>query len=139
MNEPTRMKTPLDLAEAWARAVDDFDEQALIGLAHDEIELVTARRTLVGHDGLRDWLSKQSYGVAPRFESRRVFVRDVTVVVDLLVEFRHLDGGESAGSMEAAMVFVMEDDLVRRITPHPDLAAALAEAGLSEADESKPV
>lgn len=129
------MTSPLDLAQAWGQAIDDFDEGALIALAHEEIEIVTPRGNRRGRAALKGWLSKQTYGIVPRFERRRVFARDDTVVVDLHVELRYLDGGELAGSEDAATVFVIEDGLVRRIAMHPDLASALSAAGLGEEDE----
>jgi len=126
----------LDVVKEWGRAVDELDEEALIALADREIELVTSRGTRRGHDALRTWLAKQTYGVIPRFETRRAFVAKDTVVVDVRVEFRFLDGGEVAGSEDAAVVFAIRDGLVRRIAPHPNLASALSVAGLDEADEA---
>ncbi len=116
--------------------MDDFDEGALIALADEDLELVTPVGTQRGHDALRGWLAKQTYGVAPRFEGRRVFVRGDTVVVDLHLEFRYVDGGEVAGSQDLAIGFAIQDGLVRRITAHPDLGSALSVSGLDEADES---
>jgi hypothetical protein len=115
--------------------MDDFDEGTLVALAHEEIEIVTPGDTKRGRDGLRGWLSKQTYGAVPHFERRRAFARDDTVVVELRVELRYLDGGEVAGSMDSAAVFAVEGGLVRRITLHPGLSEALPAAGLDEADE----
>lgn len=129
------MTSAVDVAQAWGRAMDDFDEEALVALAHEEIEIVTPGDTKRGRDGLRGWLSKQTYGVVPRFERRRAFARDETVVVELHVEFTYIDGGEVAGSMDSAAVIAVEDALVRRITMHPSLSEALPAAGLGEADE----
>jgi hypothetical protein len=129
------MTSAVDVAQAWGRAMDDFDEEALVALAHEEIEIVTPGDTKRGRDGLRGWLTKQTYGAVPHFERRRAFARDGTVVVELRVELRYVDGGEVAGSMDSAAVFVVEDGLVRRITMHPNLEPALSAAGLGEADE----
>ena len=116
--------------------MDDFDEGALIALAHEDFELVTPGGTHRGHDALRGWLGKQTYGVAPRFESRRVFIRGNAVVADLSVEFRYIDGGELAGSQDLAVGFATQGGLLRRITTHPDLQSALSASGLDEADEA---
>lgn len=85
----------LGVVAAWGQAMDDLDEEALVALAHQEIEIVTEGGTKRGHDALRDWLGKQTYGVVPRFERRRTFARGETLVIDLRVEFRYLDGGGS--------------------------------------------
>jgi hypothetical protein len=124
----------LDVVQAWGRAMGDFDEKALIALADEEIEIVTPGGTRRGHDALREWLGKQTYGVAPHFEQRRLFVRDDTVVVELHVEYRYVDGGEVAGSADAAFAFAVRNNLVRRITGHLDLASALSATGLNETD-----
>jgi len=129
-------KSLIDVVKEWGRAIDDLDEEALIALADREIELVTSRGTQRGHDALRTWLAKQTYGVVPSYETRRAFVAKDTVVVDVRVEFRFLDGGEVVGSEDAAVVFAIRDGLVRRIAPQPSLAAALSAAGLDEADEA---
>lgn len=126
----------LDVAEAWGRAMDDLDEEARIALAHRETEIVAQGGTRRGHDALREWLGKQTYGVAPRFERRRTFARGATVAVDLRVEFRYLDGGGVAGSEDAAAVIEVTDELVRRITLHTDLKSALSAAGLDGTDEA---
>lgn len=129
------MTSALDVVRAWGRAMASFDEPALLALADEEIEIVAPGGTRRGHDALRAWLEKQTYGVAPHLEQRRYFVRDDTVVVDLHVEYRYVDGGELAGSGDAGVVFAIGDGLVSRITAHLDLASALAAAGLDAADE----
>jgi SnoaL-like domain len=131
-----RVTSTLEVVTAWARAMDDFDEEALIALAHEDFELVTRGGTRRGHDALRGWLGKQTYGLAPRFESRRVFIRGDAVVADLNVEFLYVDGGEPAGSQDLAVGFAVQDGLMRRITTHPDLRSALSASGLGEADEA---
>jgi hypothetical protein len=134
---PSRARrSALSVAGAWGRAMDALDEEALIALAHPEIEIVAPGGTRRGRDALRDWLGKQTYGVVPRFERRRAFARDETVAIDLRVEFRYLDGGEVAGTEEAATVITVSDGLVRRIALHPDLESALVAAGLDETDEA---
>ncbi len=128
------MTPALDVVRAWGEAMAGFDEPALLALADEEIEIVAPGGTRRGHDALRGWLEKQTYGVAPRFEQRRYFANDDTVVVDLHVEYRYVDGGELAGSGDAGVVFAIGDGLVSRITAHPDLASALTAAGLDAAD-----
>jgi ketosteroid isomerase-like protein len=130
------MRSALDVVQAWGQAMASFDERALIALADEEIEIVAPGGTRQGHEALRVWLKKQTYGVAPHFEQRRHFVRDDTVGVDLHVEYRYVDGGEVAGSADAAIVFAIRDGLVLRITAYPDLASALASARLDEADDA---
>jgi hypothetical protein len=132
------MMSALEVVLAWGRAIASFDEPALIALADEEIEIVTPGGARRGHDALRDWLGKQTYGVAPHFEQRRYFVRDDTVVVDLRVEYRYVEGGEVAGSGGAGVVFAIDDDVVSRIAAHPDLGSALSAAGLDEGDERSP-
>jgi len=136
MHERLPVTSSLEVAAAWERAMNDFDEEALIALAHEDLELVTPGGTRRGHDALKGWLTKQTYGVAPRFETRRVFVRGENVVADLHVEFRYVDGGEVGGSQDTAIVLVVQDGLVRRVTAHPDLSSAFSASGLDEADET---
>jgi len=127
--------TTLDVVRDWARAMGNFDEEALVALADEEIEIVAPGGTRRGHDDLRGWLNKQTYGVAPHYKVRRAFARDDAVVVDLQVEYRYVDGEEAAGSGDAVFAFAIRNNLMWRITGHPDLTSALAAAGLDEGDE----
>jgi len=132
------MTSPLEVVQAWGRALASFDEEALVGLAAEEIEIVGPRGTRRGHDALREWLAKQTYGVVPHVEPRRYFARGGAVVVVVRVELRYLEEGKLASAFDAVAAYAVEDGLVRKIVTHTDLDTALADAGLSRADEVAP-
>ena len=97
---------PLDLVRAWFSALESFDTEALTSLVDDAIEIHTMHRgVLRGPEAVREWGAKQGYGVAMHFTPRLYFQRDQRVVVDLLVEFRFVENGESAGSADGAGAF----------------------------------
>ncbi|MGH2840403.1 MAG: nuclear transport factor 2 family protein [Solirubrobacteraceae bacterium] len=130
---------PVDVARSWFRAAKALDADALAAASHDDFEWVTMHRgTRRGHEGLRAWVERQSYGVAMHTEAVGYFHRDDTVVAPTRTELRYVEDGELAGTDTGAVVIVVRGDRVASLTGHPDLPAALRAAGLTEAEGPEP-
>jgi ketosteroid isomerase-like protein len=126
---------PIDAVRAWTAALNARDADAAVAAAHPDIVLHGPRGLERGHDAVRDWIHRQTYGVGMLLQHTRAYARGPVVVVESRVELRHVDDGELADVMTAAAVMTVADAKVKDIAPVPDLATALASAGLSEADE----
>jgi hypothetical protein len=129
--------SPLEVVRECDRAFDARDVEQMLALAHEDCEIVTLHQgTLHGHEVLRAFMSRQTYGVTPVIEQRRYFARDDTVVTFMRAEWRYVESGEAAGREERAAVYAVRDGRVARFEIHPDLPAALASGGLTEDDEA---
>jgi len=107
----------------------------MIALADPDIEIVTPRGTVRGHQEIRDFMQRQRYGAAMYSVLVRVLCRGDTVVTEERVELRYVDTGERAEAFTIASVYVVRDGRIARLAPQPDFRAAAREAGLTEADE----
>jgi ketosteroid isomerase-like protein len=130
------MRTPVEVVDAWNAAYDARDAEALVALAHEDVELVTpGRGTQRGHEAIRESVRRQTYGVGMHVGTHRRLHRDEPVVTAGTIELRFVDSGELAERFEAAAAFTVRDGRVARMEPHADLASALAAAGVDQADE----
>jgi hypothetical protein len=128
-------RAEIDVARAWARALEAADGNTLVGLSDDGIELVSRRGVVRGSQALRDLAQRQTYGAAVNFRPRAWFQRGHTVVVAVDHPLRFVDTGEVSDAMpEGAAAFVVRQGRVARFTPCPDLASALDATGLTDAD-----
>ncbi len=125
----------MNIVRAWTTAAKAFDAEALVALAPEDFEMVTMHRGIQrGHDAVRSWAARQTFGVAMHVDVCRYFHRDDTVVAETRIEWRDVETGELAESGDGAAVFVVRDGLVASIAVHPDLVSALSSAGISETD-----
>ncbi|MGH2461934.1 MAG: nuclear transport factor 2 family protein [Chloroflexota bacterium] len=118
------------VVHAWHQAVNAGDLDRVVALSSDDIEVGGQRGANRGIQVLREWVGRAGI----RLEPRRVFHRDQTVVVEQGAAWRAPETGEVAGQLTPASVFVVRDGRVTSVIRHPDLASALAAAGLGEAD-----
>jgi ketosteroid isomerase-like protein len=125
----------LALARSWYEAMNARDVERLVSLAHDDVEVAGPRGVGRGSGLLRAWMGRQAGEAGLRLEARRFFVRDGTVVVDQLAEWRAAASGEVVEGREAGSVLVVRDGRVAAFARHPDLGAALHAAGLDPSDE----
>jgi ketosteroid isomerase-like protein len=128
----------LSAARSWHEAMNARDAERLVALAHDDVEVEGPRGAGRGTDLLRAWMDRQAGEAGLHLEARRFFVRDDTVVVDQLAEWRTAATGEVVEGQEVGSVLVVRDGRVARFARHPDLGAALHAAGLGPADEVAP-
>ncbi len=129
------MPGPLEVVEAWNTAYNARDAEALVALAHEDVELVSPRGVDRGHDAVRESVRRQAYGVGMHVDVHRRFHRGEHVVTAGAIELRFVDSGELAERFQAAAAFVVRDGRVARVEPHADLASALAAAGVDASDE----
>jgi ketosteroid isomerase-like protein len=125
----------LAVVRSWHEAMNARDVERLVSLAHDDVEVAGPRGVGRGTELLRAWMDRQAGEVGLHLEARRFFVRDDTVVVDQLAEWRTAATGEVVEGQEVGSVLVVRDGRVAAFARHPDLGAALHAAGLDPADE----
>ena len=126
---------PLAVVRSWHEAMNARDVERLVSLAHDDVEVAGPRGVGRGTELLRAWIDRQAGEVGLHLAARRFFVRDDTVVVDQLAEWREATTGQVAQGREVGSVLVVRDGRVAAFSRHPDLGAALHAAGLDPADE----
>ena len=81
----------IDVAGAWARALEAADGETLMNLSDDGIELVSTRGVLRGSQAIRDLAHRQTYGAAVNFRPRAWFQRGDTIVVAVAYPLRFVD------------------------------------------------
>lgn len=134
-----RDRAEIEVAGAWARALEAADGDTLVGLSDDDIELVSTRGVLHGSQAVRDLAHRQTYGAAVNFRPRAWFQRGDTVVVAVDHPLRFVDSGEVSDAVpEGAAAFVVREGRVTRFAPYTDLASALDATGLTESDAISP-
>lgn len=125
----------LAVVRSWHEAMNARDVERLVSLAHDDVEVTGPRGVGRGTELLRAWMDRRAGEVGLHLEARRFFVRDGTVVVDQLAEWRTAATGEVLEGQEVGSVLVVRDGRVAAFARHPDLGAALHAAGLDPSDE----
>lgn len=121
----------LQTAEAWVEAANAQDRGRLLRLSHPNIDIVGPRGTARGHEVLLAWLEQAGLTL----ETRRAFARDEGVGFAQRGVWRSPEG-EPQGEAEVASSFLVRDAQVVELARYDTLAEALAQVGLSEADES---
>lgn len=125
------MSAEIEVVKAWHDAVNAGDTDRLAALVHEDIEVGGPRGSGYGIALPRDWVERAGI----RLEPERFFQRGDEVVVEQRAAWRRPDTGKPGDLQEAASSFLVRDGRVRRVMRYPDLAAALAAAGLEESNE----
>lgn len=129
----------IDVVRAWIAAAKAFDADALVATAHEDFEWAGMRREIQrGNDALKAWVERQTYGVAMHVNAVPYAQRGDTVVAEGCAEWRDSYTGELVETERGALVFVIREGKVARLSVHPDLTAGLSAGGLSEADAFDP-
>ncbi len=123
--------SPSAVVQAWQDAANQGDADHLLALSDTNIELVGPRGSAYGHQVLRDWLNRAGL----HLETQRVFERGDVIVVAQHGVWRSVDTGEVIGEADIASRFQVADGLVVQFARYDSLTEALAEAGLTDADE----
>ena len=124
--------SPLAIVQAWQDAANAQDVDPLLELSDPDIEVIGPRGSGRGHQLLRDWLGRAGLSL----ETRRVFARGDTVVLAQHGVWRSVETGEVTGEADVASRFRVDGRRVAQVARHDSLEAALAEAGLGDADEA---
>lgn len=117
----------------WHEALNAGDVERLVALSDSEIEVGGPRGSGRGAQLLREWVGRANL----RLESRRVFHRAVTVVVEQEAEWRSIETGEPTGGQTVASVFIVRDVVVASVLRYDSLADALRAAELDESYEMR--
>ena len=126
--------SPVAVVRAWQDAASGQDTDRLIELSAPDVEIVGPRGSGRGHQLLRDWLGRAGLSL----EALRVFARGDAVVVAQRGVWRSAETGEVTGEAALAASFRVEGGRVARFACYDSLDVALAEAGLTYADETSP-
>lgn len=124
-------RSPSTVVHDWHDALNAEDAEGVLRLSDPNIEIVGPRGSGFGHALLRAWLAHARV----RLEPRRVFARGSTVVVEQHGVWRAPESGEVLGEADVASFFRVVDGRVAYYARFDSTGAALAAAGLSEADE----
>lgn len=122
---------PLVIVQAWQDAANRQDVERLVALSDSNIEVIGPRGSGFGHQLLRDWLGRAGLSLT----TQRAFIRDNIVVVAQHGIWRSLETGAITGAADLASRFHVEEQRISQFARYDTLDQALAEAGLSEADE----
>ncbi len=118
--------------QAWHQALNAGDVERLTALSTDDVEVGGPRGSGRGAGLLRDWFGRAGI----RLEPRRLFQRGETVIVEQEAEWRNRETDAATGRERPASIFIVRGGRVASVIRHPDLAAAFAAAGLTEADSA---
>jgi hypothetical protein len=121
------------LVQAWQDAANSQNIDRLIALSDPNIEIVGPRGSGYGHQLLREWLGRAGL----HLETLRVFARDNAVVVEQHGVWRSVETGAVAGERDIASRFRVDGERIVQFARYDSLSAALAEAGLTFADEKR--
>ncbi len=122
------------LVYAWQDAANRQDGDRLVELSDPHIEIRGPRGSGYGAQLLRDWLGRAGLTL----ETRRTFARENIAVLSQHGIWRSIETGETAGEADLASRFRVDNERIVEFERHDTLEAALATAGLSEADEVVP-
>ncbi|HSU16912.1 nuclear transport factor 2 family protein [Longimicrobium sp.] len=120
----------VDTVHAWITAVNAGDADAAVVVTSPDVAIVGPRGTARGHAVLRAWLAH----AGATFATRAVYVHGDCVVVAQHGVWRDAETGAVKGEADVATRFRVEAGRVAEMERYGDLPAALAAAGLSEAD-----
>jgi hypothetical protein len=126
------MSTPeVSIVTAWHEALNSSDVDRLVVLSSEDIEIVGPRGSGQGSQLLHEWVGRAGI----HLETRRIFHRGDTVVVEQGAQWRLDSTGQMTDSQELATVFRVRCGRVVYVNRYPDLASALLAAGLDESAE----
>lgn len=124
---------PVDIVVAFHRYLAAHDPDAVVALAHDDVEVGGPRGTGSAPGLLREWVGRANVTMTPT----RWFARDDVVVVEQEAVW-HDSAGEETGRQAVTTTFRVRDGKIAGIYRHDDLAAAVTIAGLYAGDEIDP-
>ena len=122
--------TPLDVVAAFHRHLANRDPDAVIALAHDDVEVGGPRGTGSGTELLREWVGRANVTMTPT----RWFAKDDVVIVEQDAVWLDKQG-EEMGRQDVTTTFRIRDGKIAGIYRHDNLAASLTVAGLDAGDE----
>ena len=122
------------MVQAWLDAANTQNVDGLIALSDPNIEIIGPRGSGYGHQLLRDWLGRAGL----RLETLRVFARGDAVVVEQHGVWRSVETGDVTGERDIASRFRVDGERIVQFARYDSLSEALAEAGLTFADEKSP-
>ena len=124
-------RDPVAIVNAWVEAVNANDADRLVALSDGAIEVAGPRGSGTGHRLLLDWMERADLTL----ETRRIFTRGGTVVLDQWGIWRDPRTGELTGERPLASLFYTDERVVVRFERFDGLEAALEAAALDYADE----
>jgi hypothetical protein len=129
----TGVASEVRIVEAWHEALNIGDVDRLVALSHPDVEVGGPRGTGRGVQLLYEWVDRANI----RFDSRRVFHRMDTVVVEQEAQWSSADTGQVTSSQVVASAFVVRNDQITRVVRYPELTGALLAVNLDESYETR--
>jgi ketosteroid isomerase-like protein len=123
----------IDVVRAWHAALNAGDVDRLLELSAPDVEVGGPRGSSRGADLLREWVARAQIALEPS----RIYAGQGTVVAEQNARWRAEEGRLTEPKVVAS-IFRVDSGLVTSVLRYPDLPAALAAAGLSEADLAPP-
>ena len=113
------MTAPGDVVREWMDAFDALDLDRLLSVAHPGIRLDTGRHVVEGHDGVRAFAQRQTFGVRLHGENLRL-IDDGSgnVFTEDAIEFRSVDDGSTMGREITRARWVVRDGRIAEYAPH---------------------
>lgn len=123
------------LAAEWAAAWNACDADRIADLVHPDFRMHRMKGDVIDRDGLRDAVTRQTYGAAMKIFPRRLYGRDDRFAAAARIEYRHVEEDELIGATDdGGMAFEIREGTMVMAAPQPTLEDALAYTGLTEQD-----
>lgn len=116
--------------QSWLSAANEQNIEQLLAVSDENIEIVGPRGVAMGHQILREWMGRAGLTLT----SRRFFADGEAVVAAQHGVWRDADTGDIKGEADVASSFRVSNGKVIRYARFDDLASALADVGLTEAN-----
>ncbi len=109
---------PTAVVRAWFDALNALDIERLVELAGPDVRLQTPRGPLQGHDGVREFARRQSYGVRMHVTNLRLAQDGDAVITEDAIEFRSVDDGSTMGREVMRARWVVRDGRLTEFAPY---------------------
>ena len=109
-----------------AGRVDD-----VLAMATDDVAIGGARGRGQGRDLLNEWVRRKTTTLTPQ----RWFLKDRTVVIEELVEWRNQESNMVTDSTRWGMAFTVRDGKIAGIGRYADIGEAVTSSGMTSSDE----
>jgi len=110
--------TAPEVVRAWFGAVNALDVDRMIELTHPAVRLATPRGTLEGHDGVRTFAERQTYGARMHVTNVRLIEDADAVLTEDAIEFRSVDDGSTMGREVMRGRWTVRDGRITAFEPH---------------------
>jgi ketosteroid isomerase-like protein len=105
----------------------------VLAMATDDVAIGGARGKGAGKQLLNEWVGRATTTMQPQ----RWFLKDDTVVIEELIEWRSRDGDRVTDSTIWGLAFTVRDGKIASLARYAGIGEAVYEAGLDASHEAK--